>query len=347
MNLKVAQLQPAQATFSLAPTNFQEAKEFAKLIAESDLAPKDYRGKPGNVLIAVAMGAEVGLKAMQSIQNIAVINGRPSIWGDAVPAIIKVHPHYEWMKEWFDEATQTAYCQIKRKGEEAHTQSFSESDARSAGLLNKDLYKNYKRRMLQMRARGFAARDVFPDALKGLAVAEDVMYMEKDMGMAEVAGEFPAALQHIASGTTGAPLDLNAALQAKKDAAAQKEAVPAAGAAETPAAEKPQGGEAAQSVEQTPAETGSGSAYTDADAEQAYQKYLRALDLCKTPEDFAECDKMFKALPDGDLKVTAKEYRKARLEELKKATSKPATPPAAAEDMFSVCLVGEGDDVPF
>lgn len=343
MNQRVVSLPAAQPTaaFSLAPTNFEEAMQFAKLIAESDLAPKDYKGKPGNVLIAVAMGAEVGLKAMQSIQNIAVINGRPSIWGDAVPAIIKVHPHYEWMREWFDDATNTAYCTIKRKGEPEQTQSFSKEDARLAKLLNKDLYQQYQKRMLQMRARGFAARDVFPDALKGLSVAEDVMYLsEKDMGMAEVAGEFPAALQHLASGTISAPLDLNAALKAKKVAAEQKVVVTAAASVETTAATQSQVGVAEMSSEENPAASGSDTTYTDADADLAVKKYLKALDLSKTPEDFATCDAMFKALPDGPSKVTAKGYRKARLDELKGA-SKPATPPDAAEDMFQ-----EGD-VPF
>jgi len=55
----------------------KDAMEYAKLISESDLAPKDFKGKPGNVLIAIQYGVEIGLKPMQAIQNISVINGRP------------------------------------------------------------------------------------------------------------------------------------------------------------------------------------------------------------------------------------------------------------------------------
>jgi hypothetical protein len=65
---------------AFTPTNLSEAMALAKMIAQSDLAPKDYKGKPGNVLIAMQFGAELGVAPMQSVQNIAVINGRPSLW---------------------------------------------------------------------------------------------------------------------------------------------------------------------------------------------------------------------------------------------------------------------------
>jgi hypothetical protein len=40
--------------------------------------------------------------------------------------------------------------------------------------------------MRQMRARAFALRDVFPDVLRGMPVAEEVMDIPKDMGKADV-----------------------------------------------------------------------------------------------------------------------------------------------------------------
>ena len=175
-----------EGTFSLTPTNLQEAMKFAELIANSTLAPKDYHKQPGNVLIAMQMGMELGLPPMQSIQNIAVINGRPSVWGDAIPALCKAHPRYEYMSETFDEATMTATCRIKRKGEDEQVRTFSQEDAQTAGLWKKQgPWTQYPKRMLQMRARAFACRDVFPDALKGIAVAEEAQDM-KPMGDAVV-----------------------------------------------------------------------------------------------------------------------------------------------------------------
>ena len=159
---------------SFAPTNFREAMEFAKIIANTDFVPKDYRGKPGNVLVAIQWGAEIGVQPMQAMQNIAVINGRPSIYGDLALAICMSSPACEYIKETFDESTMTATCVAKRRNGHETMVSFSVEDAKQAGLWGKaGPWKSYPKRMLQMRARGFALRDAFPDVLKGLITAEE------------------------------------------------------------------------------------------------------------------------------------------------------------------------------
>ena len=164
--------------FSLEPRNIKEAMEYAEIIANSEMVPKDFKGKPGNVLVAVQMGQEVGLKAMQALQNIAVINGRPSIWGDASIAIVRNSPLCAGIKETFDPQTMTATCRVIRKGEAEEVRTFSKSDADVAGLWKKaGPWTQHPKRMLQMRARAFALRDVFPDVLKGFSIAEEVRDM--------------------------------------------------------------------------------------------------------------------------------------------------------------------------
>ncbi len=160
--------------FSMSPRNLNEAMEYAQLISNSDLAPKDFKGKPGNVLIAIQMGMEVGLKPMQAIQNIAVINGRPAIWGDAMLALVMNHPEFSDIDERLENGVAT--CTITRKNRTPTMGRFSEDDAKKAGLFGKQgPWTQYKDRMLKMRARSFALRDAFPDALRGLSVAEEVM----------------------------------------------------------------------------------------------------------------------------------------------------------------------------
>lgn len=185
-------VQPGEVLFSLMPRNFSEAMEFAKVIADTDFVPKDFRGKPGNILVAVQMGAEVGLKPIQALQNIAVINGRPSIWGDALWALINSHPLCEWTKESFDDSTMTAICTVKRKNRDAVVRIFSKADAERANLWTKDgPWKQYPKRMLQMRARGFACRDSIPEALKGMSLREEAEDSERDMGEAQVVRDEP------------------------------------------------------------------------------------------------------------------------------------------------------------
>lgn len=175
-----------------SPVTFEQALVFADRLAESDLVPKDYQKKPGNCLVAMQWGAEVGLKPLQALANIAVINGRASLWGDAMLALVRSNPLCEWVVETDDGTTAT--CKVKRRGDpEPQVRTFSIDDARQAGLMNKaGPWTQYPKRMRQMRARAFALRDVFPDVLRGLASAEEMTdAMVKDMGAADVVGAPP------------------------------------------------------------------------------------------------------------------------------------------------------------
>jgi hypothetical protein len=161
----------------LALQTFDDAMRFGKLLADSDFPPKDFRGKPASCVLAVQHGAEVGLGPMQAIQSIAVINGRPSIWGDAALALVMASPVCEYVKETIEGEADaaTAMCTAKRKGyPEPVVVRFSMADAKRAGLAGKSgPWSQYPKRMLQLRARGFALRDAFPDVLKGLVTAEE------------------------------------------------------------------------------------------------------------------------------------------------------------------------------
>jgi len=162
----------------MTPQTLTEAMQYSEMMAKSQIIPKDYQGKPENVLVAVQWGHEIGLPPLQAMQNIAVINGRPSLWGDAMLALVRGSGKLEYIDERIDE-NGTAICRLKRKGEPEQIRTFGEEDAKLAGLLNKPgPWTQNKNRMKQMRARGFALRDVFTDVLKGMAVAEEVQDAE-------------------------------------------------------------------------------------------------------------------------------------------------------------------------
>ena len=71
-------------------------------------------------------------------------------------------------------------------------------DAQKAGLQGKSgPWSQYPKRMRQMRARAFALRDVFPDVLRGMPIAEEVMDTpaERDITpRSQPAQKAPAAL---------------------------------------------------------------------------------------------------------------------------------------------------------
>ena len=118
--------------FDLSPRSLDEALKFADVLADSSIVPKDFMGKPGNVLVAIQWGMELGLKPMQAMQNIAVINGRPALWGDAVIALVRASALCEYVHETMSEGGKTAVCQVKRRGEAEQVRTFSMEDAKQA-----------------------------------------------------------------------------------------------------------------------------------------------------------------------------------------------------------------------
>jgi len=121
---------------------------------------------------------------MQALQNIAVINGKPSIYGDALLAMVRADHRCRGVKEYLD--GETAVCLITRShnsGEvEEIERKFSVDDAKRAGLWGKQgPWKQYPQRMLQMRARSLAIRDGFPDVIKGLISVEEAQDMPAPM----------------------------------------------------------------------------------------------------------------------------------------------------------------------
>lgn len=175
---------------ALMPRTMQEAMQFADMIAHSDMVPKDYKGKPANVMVAIQWGAELGISPLQSLQNISVINGRPAVWGDAMLGMVQGSGLLQAINESIEGSgdNRVAICEIQRKGHKPQVRKFSVEDAKRAGLWgrkNRDgspaVWSQYPERMLQMRARAFALRDVFADVLKGMHIAEEAQDIPVDV----------------------------------------------------------------------------------------------------------------------------------------------------------------------
>jgi len=166
-----------QRASGLALQSFDDAFRFSKMVASSEFAPKDFRGKPESCMLAIQHGSEVGLSPMQSLQSIAVINGRPTIWGDAALALVQSSPQCLYVREYTEGEGDnlTAVCEVQRRGYPQPTVAkFSVADAKRAGLWGKSgPWSQYSGRMLSLRARGFALRNAFADALRGLITAEE------------------------------------------------------------------------------------------------------------------------------------------------------------------------------
>lgn len=168
--------------------------ELAKKLASSELVPKGYRSKPQDLFIAWAMGYQIGLAPEQAMQCIAIINGKPAMWGDDMLALCMAHKDFEDIEEHpirtKDDTIIGYLCTVKRRGMKPKTNEFTLEMAKKAGLLAKGgVWTQYPERMLKLRARGFTLRDAFPDALKGIKPREEVEdYIEGEHRVVEHEG---------------------------------------------------------------------------------------------------------------------------------------------------------------
>ncbi len=177
----------ASMAFEITKARMDELREFVDLTIQGGFAPKQMTTPAG--VCSILYGLELGLSAMQSLQQVAVINGRPSIFGDAALSLvlasgkIKGTPVEEWEgKPNTDDFR--AVCTVHRVGaDEPVRKEFSIAMAKKAKLWGKaGPWTSYPARMLQMRALAWALRGAFADVLNGMGIREEVQDFEMNSG---------------------------------------------------------------------------------------------------------------------------------------------------------------------
>jgi hypothetical protein len=192
---------PGARPTAIIPTDFDGVWRLSTAIAKSGITPRELK-EPEKIMVAIMHGMEIGLSPMQSLQRIAIINGRPTIWGDAAIGLIRASGKLDYIKEWIEGEgdAMVAHCEMKRKGDPYPvTATFSVDDAKAAGLWspektvkkkdwdtkqmvekpNDSPWHRFPKRMLQMRARAWPARDTFADVLGGLSLREEFTGLEE------------------------------------------------------------------------------------------------------------------------------------------------------------------------
>lgn len=176
----------------IVPTSIEEVFRLASAIAASGLAPSGMNTAE-KLTVAILHGLEIGIPPMMAINKIAVVNGRPTLWGDAIPALL-------WSKGFklreeigAGPGGRFAECTVIRPNGEVITRSFTENDAKVAGLWGRQgPWKQYPDRMLQMRARGLASRDGAADVLSGIYLAEEAQDIEEPKSSTDLMPSLPA-----------------------------------------------------------------------------------------------------------------------------------------------------------
>jgi hypothetical protein len=170
----------------------EDMHALAKWFVAGGAAPKG--DSPATVLAKIQAGAELGITPMWAVSNITMINGRAGIMGDLAVGLVRSRKYLrggtDFEVEYFCDEGKTINgtpkgesCRVtahRRGTKQAMSRTFSIGEATDAKLIPADArspWTRYKQRMLYYRALGFLLRDGWSDALKGIALSEELRDM--------------------------------------------------------------------------------------------------------------------------------------------------------------------------
>lgn len=139
--------------------------DYAKAMAASDLLPRQYQGKPANLLWAISYGQTLGVAPLTAVQSIHVINGKPTASADLIAGLVRRAGH----KLRVNGDDRRAVAQIIRADDPDFTFEvvWTIERAHAAKLTSKDTWKNFPAAMLKARAITEVARAACSEILQG------------------------------------------------------------------------------------------------------------------------------------------------------------------------------------
>lgn len=172
-----SELAKAQARQLAFLTDQREAAMYAK----SNMVPKEYRGNIADATIAVRLAHRVGADPLTTMQNLHVINGRPSWSAQFLIAVFNATGRFDPISfEFFGEEGSDAWgCEAvsadKRTGKELRSTRITIKMAKAEGWLSKSgsKWKTMPSQMMRYRAAAFLIRTVAPEISHGLLSAEE------------------------------------------------------------------------------------------------------------------------------------------------------------------------------
>lgn len=159
---------------------FQMAMQAAEMLATSSMVPTTYQNNPGSCFIALNTALRLRMDPLMIMQNLYVVQGRPSWSGQFAIALVNICPKFELT--WFefrngqDFQAGVRMCAQLKTGQQVYGTWITPEMVKAEKWGNK--WQTMPEQMYQYRAAAFFARTNCPEALFGLSVegeAEDMV----------------------------------------------------------------------------------------------------------------------------------------------------------------------------
>lgn len=154
-------------TISVLPTQGEWAimRDMAAQLIPTGFLPK-HIARPEQAVAIMLKGRELNIPPMYALNNIVVINGKPTANAELMLALVQRDHGINAM--WVEESTND-HCTVRyRSGGGIKEYTFTIQDAEQAGLFGNQTWKKYPAAMLRARAISAVARMAFPGSIAGM-----------------------------------------------------------------------------------------------------------------------------------------------------------------------------------
>ena len=173
----------------LSTTNMFENNllEQAKFLSNSTIVPVQYQRKPENCYIAIDMANRMGVPVMMVMQNLYIVQGKPSWSGTAIKSMLENSGKFEDLETVYVGQPNTdnwgafVTAKLKKNGKVLKGATVTIKTAKDEGWYNKSgsKWKTMPELMLTYRANAWFARQFAPELLMGLQSVEEVEDVSK------------------------------------------------------------------------------------------------------------------------------------------------------------------------
>lgn len=178
-----------QEETSLSTSNMFENNllEQAKFLSNSTIVPVQYQRKPENCYIAIDMANRMGVPVMMVMQNLYIVQGKPSWSGTAIKSMLENSGKFEDLETVYVGQPNTdnwgafVTAKLKKNGKVLKGATVTIKTAKDEGWYNKSgsKWKTMPELMLTYRANAWFARQFAPELLMGLQSVEEVEDVSK------------------------------------------------------------------------------------------------------------------------------------------------------------------------
>ena len=157
--------------------NIQDARVTASAFHQSGMFPNLKNEAQAFVLILA--GAEMGVGAMEAVQGITLIQGKPTMSANLLASLVKRHPRYDYRV--VDHSDTTCRIEFFQDGEPSGVSEFTLEDAKKAGLGGNQTWKKYPSALLFARALTQGVRWYAPDVTSSAAYTPEELGAEPEI----------------------------------------------------------------------------------------------------------------------------------------------------------------------